>query len=155
MVSPGGCGCSRPRRGGSTGPSRGSIWAPRCGGPAGDATAARRSPGLDEAHACGAEPLAERAAEELRASGARPRRRAISGPDALTPSERRGAALAAGGRTNREIAEELFGTMATVETHLTRAYRKLAVTARDGLGRRWPPRDRRLRPTEADRTAAG
>ena len=63
---------------------------------------------MDEAHACGAEALAERAAEELRASGARPRRRAISGLDALTPSERRVATLAADGRTNRAIAQELF-----------------------------------------------
>jgi DNA-binding CsgD family transcriptional regulator len=88
---------------------------------------------MDEAHACGAEPLAERAAEELRASGARPRRRAISGLDALTPSERRVAELAAAGRTNREIAQELFVTMATVETHLTRTYRKLEIEGRDGL----------------------
>ncbi|MDW5598512.1 helix-turn-helix transcriptional regulator, partial [Conexibacter stalactiti] len=88
---------------------------------------------MDEAHACGAEPLAERAAEELRTSGARPRRRAISGVDALTPSERRVAALAADGRSNREIAQELFVTLATVETHLTRAYRKLDLSGRDGL----------------------
>jgi DNA-binding NarL/FixJ family response regulator len=88
---------------------------------------------MDEAHACGAVVLAERAADELRASGARPRRRAISGVDALTPSERRVAELAAGGRTNREIAQELFVTMATVETHLTRTYRKLDVSGRDQL----------------------
>jgi DNA-binding CsgD family transcriptional regulator len=88
---------------------------------------------MDEANACGAEPLAERAAEELRASGARPRRRAITGLDALTPSERRVADLAAAGRTNREIAQELFVTMATVETHLTRVYRKLDLEGRSGL----------------------
>ena len=91
---------------------------------------------MDEAHAAGAEPLAERAAAELRASGARPRRRAISGIEALTPSERRVAALAAEGRTNREIAQELFVTLATVETHLTRTYRKLDVAGRDGLAAR-------------------
>jgi DNA-binding CsgD family transcriptional regulator len=88
---------------------------------------------MDEAHACGAIPLAERAAEELRASGARPRRRAVSGLDALTPSERRVADLAAAGRTNREIAQELFVTMATVETHLTRVYRKLDLAGRTEL----------------------
>lgn len=88
---------------------------------------------MDEAHACGAEPLAELAAAELRASGARPRRRAISGPEALSPSERRVAQLAAAGRTNREIAQELFVTMATVETHLGRAYRKLGIEGRSGL----------------------
>jgi DNA-binding NarL/FixJ family response regulator len=35
--------------------------------------------------------------------------------------------LAADGRSNREIAQELFVTVATVETHLRRAYRKLGV----------------------------
>lgn len=88
---------------------------------------------MDEAHTCGAEALAERAADELRASGARPRRRAISGLDALTPSERRVAELASAGRTNREIAQELFVTLATVETHLTRVYRKLDLDGRAGL----------------------
>jgi DNA-binding NarL/FixJ family response regulator len=43
------------------------------------------------------------------------------------------AELAAAGRTNREIAQELFVTMATVETHLTRTYRKLDVPGREGL----------------------
>jgi len=77
--------------------------------------------------------LAVRLEDELRASGARPRRRAISGLDALTRSERRVAELAAGGLTNREIAQELFVSTATVETHLTRAYRKLDVDGRGGL----------------------
>ncbi len=73
------------------------------------------------------------ATEELWASGARPRRRSLSGRDALTPSERRVAELAARGRTNREIAQELFVTMATVETHLSRTYRKLGVSGRAAL----------------------
>lgn len=88
---------------------------------------------MDEAHACGAAPLAELAADELRASGARPRRRAISGRDALTPSELRVASLAAAGLTNRAIAEQLFVTLATVETHLSRTYRKLGIAGRSGL----------------------
>jgi DNA-binding CsgD family transcriptional regulator len=88
---------------------------------------------MDEAQAIGAEPLADLAAEELRASGARPRKRPVSGFDALTPSELRVARLAAEGRTNREIAQELFVTMATVETHLTRVYRKLDLDGREGL----------------------
>jgi DNA-binding CsgD family transcriptional regulator len=88
---------------------------------------------MDEAHACGAEPLAERAADELRATGARPRRRALYGVDALTPSELRVATLAASGQTNRAIAQQLFVTPATVETHLTRVYRKLELDGRAGL----------------------
>ena len=89
---------------------------------------------MDEAHACGAGLLAERAAAELRTSGARPRRHATSGADALTPGERRVAALAAEGLTNREIARHLFVSAATVETHLSRAYRKLGIAGRPGLG---------------------
>lgn len=88
---------------------------------------------MDEAHACGADALAETAADELRASGARPRRRAVTGVDALTPSERRVAGLAGDGLTNREIAQQLFVTMATVETHLTRVYRKLDLAGREGI----------------------
>jgi DNA-binding CsgD family transcriptional regulator len=88
---------------------------------------------MDEANTCGAEPLVQRAADELRASGARPRRRALSGLEALTPSEHRVATLAAAGKTNRGIAQELFVTLATVETHLTRAYRKLDIKGREQL----------------------
>jgi DNA-binding CsgD family transcriptional regulator len=88
---------------------------------------------MDGAHACGAAGLAARAAEELRALGARPRRHAVTGRDALTASERRVAALAAAGRTNREAAQELFVTVATVETHLRRAYRKLGIAGREEL----------------------
>jgi DNA-binding CsgD family transcriptional regulator len=88
---------------------------------------------LDAADRLRARPLAARAAEELRAAGARPRRVALSGVDALTASERRIAALAAEGLTNREIAESLFVTARTVEGHLTSVFRKLAVPSREAL----------------------
>ncbi len=65
--------------------------------------------GVEVAEICGATPLVDLGWAELRASGARPRRRAISGPDALTPSEYRVAELAAVGRSNRDIAQELLG----------------------------------------------
>jgi len=45
----------------------------------------------------------------------------------LSKAERRVAALAAQGRTNREIAGTLYLTTSTVEQHLTRIYRKLGV----------------------------
>ena len=70
---------------------------------------------------------------ELRAAGARPRRRLTTGSGALTPSERRIAELAAAGRPNREIAEVLVVTLATVEYHLRHAYRKLGIASRAGL----------------------
>ncbi|MBO0806089.1 MAG: helix-turn-helix transcriptional regulator, partial [Nocardiopsaceae bacterium] len=51
----------------------------------------------------------------------------------LSDAERRVAALAARGYTNREIADRLYITMSTVEQHLTRSYRKLKVTSRADL----------------------
>src|SRR5262245_3110048 len=63
---------------------------------------------------CGAMPLASRAETELLATGARPRRVALSGVESLTPSERRVAELAAQGPTNREIAQALYVTQRTV-----------------------------------------
>ncbi len=89
--------------------------------------------GMDLAHDCGAEALAERARTELRASGMRVRRTALSGPESLTDSERRVAELAAQGRTNREIAGELFVTTKTVEVHLSNTYRKLGISGRRQL----------------------
>jgi DNA-binding CsgD family transcriptional regulator len=89
---------------------------------------------LDLADRCGATPLASRAREELQvATGARPRRSRISGPEALTPSERRVCEMAAAGQTNREIAQALFVSLRTIETHLTRAYLKLDVSSRSDL----------------------
>jgi DNA-binding CsgD family transcriptional regulator len=82
---------------------------------------------------CGATPLAKRAETELLATGARPRRIALSGPESLTPSERRVAGMAAEGQTNREIAQALFVTPKTVEVHLSSVYRKLAIESRTQL----------------------
>ncbi|HYN99940.1 MAG TPA: LuxR C-terminal-related transcriptional regulator, partial [Actinomycetota bacterium] len=89
--------------------------------------------GLDVAHRCGAEALVQRAKGELVVLGARPRRHAQSGADALTPAERRVAELAAQGLTNRQIAESLFLTTRTVEHHLTATYQKLGITSRAEL----------------------
>jgi DNA-binding CsgD family transcriptional regulator len=89
--------------------------------------------GLDLAQRCGAETLAGQAVQELRASGARPRRLVLSGVESLTPSELRVARLVAEGRSNPEVAQALFVTRATVETHLASVFRKLGVTGRDEL----------------------
>jgi DNA-binding CsgD family transcriptional regulator len=89
--------------------------------------------GLDAAVRCGAEVLAERAREELLATGARPRRERLTGPEALTPSELRVARLAAQGKSNPEIAQVLFLTRRTVETHLTHAYQKLGISSREAI----------------------
>lgn len=88
---------------------------------------------LDYAHRTRLRPLAQRADDELRATGARPRRIVLRGVDALTPSEARIAALAADGMTNREIASHLFVTVKTVEMHLANAFAKLDVSSRRDL----------------------
>ena len=88
---------------------------------------------LDLAQRSGAAPLADQARRELLAVGARPRRTALTGLDALTSAERRVAGLAADGLSNRQIAEHLFITQATVETHLRHAFRKLGITSRAEL----------------------
>src|SRR5207344_912263 len=51
----------------------------------------------------------------------------------LTETERRVAALVVEGRSNKEVASELFVTVRTVETHLTKIYAKLGVRSRTEL----------------------
>lgn len=89
--------------------------------------------GLDLADRMGAAPLATAARQALHLTGARPRRSAISGAAALTPTERRVADLATKGLTNPQIAQTLFITTKTVQTHLTSAYRKLGIRTRGQL----------------------
>jgi DNA-binding CsgD family transcriptional regulator len=92
--------------------------------------------GLDIAAACGANPLADRARQELTATGMRVRRDAQTGIAALTPSERRITEHAAAGATNAQIAQALFITVKTVEMHLHHAYRKLDISSRHQLAER-------------------
>jgi DNA-binding CsgD family transcriptional regulator len=80
--------------------------------------------------------LAQRAHQELEASGARVRKIVHGGVEALTPSERRVADMAATGMTNRQIAQALFLTSRTVETHLAHAYQKLDIRGRGELAGR-------------------
>jgi DNA-binding CsgD family transcriptional regulator len=102
---------------------------------AGQRTAAREPllEALALAARCGARTLERRARAELAAIGVRPRTTSRAGADSLTPSERRVVELAAAGGTNREIAQTLFVTEKTVETHLGRAFRKLDITSRRQL----------------------
>ena len=105
---------------------------------AGQRTVARETlrTGLDIAHHAGADGLAGAARAALVAAGARPRRPAVRGADALTPSERRVAELAERGLTNREIAQALFVSTKTVEFHLRNAYFKLRISSRGRAERR-------------------
>jgi DNA-binding NarL/FixJ family response regulator len=73
----------------------------------------------------------QRAHKELRRARPRPRH-----DRELTNAERQVAALVAAGKANREVAAQLFTTVATVEAHLTRIYRKLGLRSRTELARR-------------------
>jgi DNA-binding CsgD family transcriptional regulator len=91
------------------------------------------SAALDVAHRCGAVALAEAARAELVATGARPRRASLRGPESLTPAELRTAEMAAAGMSNREVAQALFVSTKTVETQLSQAYAKLGISSRTDL----------------------
>ena len=101
----------------------------------GDEHAARSAfrDGADQAERCGVTRLAGVAGRGLLACGARPRRLQTSGLKSLTPAERRVVDLAASGNTNTTIAQTLFINVKTVESHLTRVYKKLGITDRAEL----------------------
>lgn len=89
---------------------------------------------LELAEGAGAESIAERARGELAATGVTRRKRTeLVGVEALTPSERRAATLAAAGLSNPEIAQRLFVSRKTVEKHLGNAYLKLKISSRNEL----------------------
>jgi DNA-binding NarL/FixJ family response regulator len=83
----------------------------------------------------GAAPWAQRAEKELTLLGT-----ARAGGE-LTSAERRIAGLVAAGRTNREVAAELYMGLRTVEAHLSAIYRKLGVRSRSELARTWTARE--------------
>jgi DNA-binding CsgD family transcriptional regulator len=88
---------------------------------------------LDMSRTDGALAIARRAHEELEATGEKLRPLLASGVESLTPSERRVASMAAEGKSNRAIAQELFLTVKTIEAHLSSAYRKLDIGSRSEL----------------------
>jgi DNA-binding CsgD family transcriptional regulator len=64
------------------------------------------------------------AADELAATGAKPRTRRLQATEPLTSQETRVALHAAKGMPNKEIAAALFLSPKTVEHHLSSVYRK-------------------------------
>ncbi len=97
-----------------------------------DARAGLRA-AVDGFEAIGAEPWAERARGELRATGATARRR---GPDVaatLTPQERQIATLVGQGLTNKEVAAQLYLSPRTIDAHLRNVFGKLGIASRREL----------------------
>jgi DNA-binding CsgD family transcriptional regulator len=94
----------------------------------------------------GAEAFAERARHELLATGARVRKRTPDARDELTPQEEHIARLARDGRTNPQIAAELYLSPRTVEWHLNKVFTKLAIRSRRGLQDALPSSDRQATP---------
>ena len=92
--------------------------------------------GLHVASVCGATPLAQVALQELRKLGFRPRRTFTSGLASLTAQEHRVAQLAASGLSNRQIAEQTYVTLKTVETHIASVLRKLSISSRRDIAER-------------------
>ena len=89
--------------------------------------------GLHLSRRTGARALSKEARAQLIAAGGRPRRETLTGVEALTTSELQVARLAAGGRTNPEVAQALFVTRKTVEKHLGNVYVKLGLSTRHEL----------------------
>ena len=90
--------------------------------------------GIHQARQHGVFLLAAQALSLISDAGGRPRRLALTGVEALTPSERRVAQMVASGLSNREVAEGLFVTVKAVEAHLGKVYRKLGISSRAQLG---------------------
>lgn len=79
-----------------------------------------------------------KAKAELRTLGvssatSRRRRPPVTGPESLTPAERRIVGFVAQGLSNAQIAQKLYISPRTVETHLSRCYAKLGVASRVAL----------------------
>jgi DNA-binding CsgD family transcriptional regulator len=118
----------------------------RAGDDAGARKYLRRA--VDLATLCGHRTLRAAATGLLTAAGGRMRRPDVGGPGPLTAAERRVAEHASAGATNREISQELFISVRTVETHLSKVYRKLGVSSREEI-------TRALREVERERVADG
>jgi ATP/maltotriose-dependent transcriptional regulator MalT len=89
--------------------------------------------------AIGADAFAERARRELLATGEKVRKREVNAYSQLTSQEEHIIRLARDGRSNREIAAELFISTRTVEWHFRKVFAKLGITSRRDLHNALPP----------------
>jgi DNA-binding CsgD family transcriptional regulator len=109
----------------------------------------RRSDARDQLRAAydtftliGAEAFALRSRRELLATGEKVRNRQVSTDTQLTHQEEDIARLARDGRTNHEIAAELFLSARTVEWHLRKVFTKLGIASRRELYHALPSQGR-------------
>jgi DNA-binding CsgD family transcriptional regulator len=96
---------------------------------------------VELAEACGADGLAKKAGEELKLAHGRQHRQHVD-PDALTAAELRVRNLAERGVKSKQIADQLFVSPKTIETHLQHIYRKLGINSQReliALARRMEP----------------
>jgi len=100
----------------------------------------------DQFTSIGMEAFAERARQELLATGERVRKRSVSARDELTAQERQIAQLAGDGLSNPEIGARLFLSPRTVEWHLRKVFTKLGIGSRRELAGALPSRDEDLIP---------
>ena len=94
----------------------------------------------------GMEAFAERAQDELLATGERVRKRTDETRDELTPQERHIARLARDGLSNPEIGAQLFLSPRTVEWHLRKVFTKLGIHSRRELSSALPSSESELAP---------
>ncbi|MGP4052009.1 ATP-binding protein [Streptomyces sp. 2A115] len=87
----------------------------------------------DEFDRAGAQPWAEMAREQLRATGESSGRRHANTGEQLSAQEKQIAELASKGLSNREIGQRLFISHRTVGAHLYRIYPRLGITGRGKL----------------------
>jgi DNA-binding CsgD family transcriptional regulator len=90
-------------------------------------------PALETFSDLGAAPMAERAAQELRASGETARKRNPSTLLNLTPMERKVAQLVSTGLSNKDVAAQCWVSPRTVAFHLRNVFTKVAVSSRTEL----------------------
>jgi len=94
----------------------------------------------------GMEAFAERARNELLATGEKVRKRTVETRDDLTAQERQIAGLARDGLSNPEIGARLFLSPRTVEWHLRNVFIKLHIRSRRELANALPSSDSHLVP---------
>ena len=133
-TAPRSSGCAGPGSGPSS-PGPTCSTASGCAARAAASTRAQLRAAHEQLTAIGMDAFAERARNELLATGEKVRRRTVETRDELTAQERQIARLARDGLSNPEIGARLFLSPRTVEWHLGKVFSKLGIRSRRELAR--------------------